>query len=52
MKAIVCEEFGPIDTLAYKDVDLPEPAKGQVRVKVKQRASTFQTACWCKVYIK
>lgn len=41
MKAIVCEEFGPIDSLAYKDVETPEPAKGEVRVNVKATGVNF-----------
>jgi len=41
MKAIVCEEFGPIDSLVYKDVDEPEPGKGEVRVKVKATGVNF-----------
>ncbi|TNC83095.1 MAG: NADPH:quinone oxidoreductase [Oleiphilus sp.] len=34
MKAIVCEEFGPIETLAFKDVEDPQPGKGEVCVKI------------------
>jgi NADPH2:quinone reductase len=41
VKAIVCEEFGPIDDLKFKDVDVPEPAKGEVRVKVKATGVNF-----------
>ena len=41
MKAIVCEEFGPIANLAYKDIDLPEPGKGEVRVRVKATGVNF-----------
>tara|TARA_R110001592_G_scaffold300329_1_gene571500 strand:- start:14571 stop:15605 length:1035 start_codon:yes stop_codon:yes gene_type:complete len=41
MKAIVCEEFGPIDSLNYKEIDLPEPGKGEVRVKVKATGVNF-----------
>ncbi|KZY39740.1 MULTISPECIES: NADPH:quinone oxidoreductase family protein [unclassified Oleiphilus] len=41
MKAIVCEEFGPIDTLVFKDVEAPEPAKGEVRINVKATGVNF-----------
>lgn len=41
MKAIVCEAFGPIEALQYKDLDMPEPAKGQVRVKVLASGVNF-----------
>jgi len=41
MKAIVCEEFGPIDSLVYKEVDEPTPGKGEVRVKVKATGVNF-----------
>lgn len=41
MKAIVCEEFGPIDSLSFKEIDLPEPGKDEVRVKVKATGVNF-----------
>ncbi len=41
MKAIVCEEFGPIETLVLKEVEAPEPAKGEVRVNVKATGVNF-----------
>jgi len=41
MKAIVCEEFGPIDSLKYVDVDAPVPGKGEVRVNVKATGVNF-----------
>jgi len=41
MKAIVCEEFGPIDALVYKEIDTPEPGKGEVRVNVKAAGVNF-----------
>ena len=35
MKAIVCEHFGdPADVLNVRDVPLPEPGPGQVRVRM------------------
>ncbi len=30
MKAIVCKEYGPIDGLAYEDVEVPKPGKRDV----------------------
>lgn len=33
MKAIVCESYGPIENLAYKDVDDPAPTGSQVVVR-------------------
>ncbi len=41
MKAIVCEEFGPIESLVYKDIETPVPAKGEVRVNVKATGENF-----------
>ena len=41
MKAMVCEEFGPIDALVYKDVETPEPGKGEIRVNVKAAGVNF-----------
>lgn len=44
MKAIVCEDFGPIENLRYQDLDDPSPAKGQVRVKVLATGVNFPDA--------
>lgn len=41
MKAIVCKEFGPIESLSYEEVDEPQPGKGEVRVKVKATGVNF-----------
>ncbi|KZZ55903.1 NADPH:quinone oxidoreductase, partial [Oleiphilus sp. HI0125] len=41
MKAIVCNEFGPISDLEYKDIDDPTPGKGQVRVKILASGVNF-----------
>ncbi|MFD8265124.1 NAD(P)-dependent alcohol dehydrogenase [Streptomyces althioticus] len=38
MKAIVQDRFGPPDTLRLTDVDRPEPAAGQVLVRVRAAA--------------
>lgn len=41
MKAIVCEEFGPIDSLVYKEIEAPMPGKGEIRVNVKAAGVNF-----------
>lgn len=41
MKAIVCEEFGPISSLSYKELPDPEPGKGEVRLKVRATGVNF-----------
>lgn len=41
MKVVVCNEFGPLDTLEYKEVDEPSPGKGEVRVKVLATGVNF-----------
>ncbi|WP_193164774.1 NADPH:quinone oxidoreductase family protein [Microbulbifer hainanensis] len=35
MKAILCEEYGPIENLRYTDLADPEAGRGEVRVAVK-----------------
>ncbi|WP_175781845.1 NADPH:quinone oxidoreductase family protein [Burkholderia anthina] len=44
MKALMCKEFGPINQLQLDEVALPEPAAGQVRVRVKSAALNFPDA--------
>lgn len=34
MKAIVCTEFGPVESLALRDIDSPPLAAGQIRIDV------------------
>ncbi len=41
MKAIVCNEFGPVENLTYKDIPTPELKKGQVLVKVEAAGINF-----------
>lgn len=41
MKAVVCEAFGPPDTLVIRDLPRPEPGAGQVRVKVHAAGVNF-----------
>jgi NADPH2:quinone reductase len=35
MKAIVCNELGPIENLKLEDVDTPTVSKGEVLVEIK-----------------
>lgn len=41
MKAIVCNAFGPLESLEFKDLPSPEPGKGEVRVKVLASGVNF-----------
>ena len=41
MKAIVCNEFGPVENLAYKNIPVPELKKAQVLVKVAAAGVNF-----------
>jgi len=45
MKAIVLHEYGPPENLRLEDTAVPEPGKGQVRVKV--RATAINDWDWC-----
>lgn len=44
MKAVVCDAWGTPDTLQVKDVPLPEPGPGQVRIRVWVAAVNFPDA--------
>ncbi|KVC58030.1 NADPH:quinone oxidoreductase family protein [Burkholderia stagnalis] len=44
MKALLCTAFGPIDQLRLEDVAVPEPATGQVRIRVKAASLNFPDA--------
>ncbi|MGU7775535.1 NADPH:quinone oxidoreductase family protein [Burkholderia sp. MR1-5-21] len=44
MKALLCTAFGPIDRLRLEDVAAPEPAAGQVRIRVKAASLNFPDA--------
>ena len=46
MKAIVCSQYGPPDTLALREVELPAPKANQVRIKI--HAATL-TAGDCEI---
>ncbi|MBN3785619.1 NADPH:quinone oxidoreductase family protein [Burkholderia sp. Ac-20353] len=41
MKALICREFGPIDQLVLDDVAQPEPATGEVRIRVQAASLNF-----------
>ena len=41
MRALVCEAYGPPESLALKDIDVPEVGEGQVRVAVQAAAINF-----------
>lgn len=41
MKAIICEEYGSIDALCFKEVGELRPGKGQLKVKVKAAGVNF-----------
>lgn len=44
MKALLCVEQGPPEKLQLKDIPTPEPAKGEVRVKVAAAGVNFPDA--------
>ena len=41
MKAVLCVEHGPPEKLVVRDIALPEPGKGQVRVRVHAAGVNF-----------
>lgn len=41
MKAVLCKDYGPPDSLVIEDVPSPEPGEGQVRIAVKAAAVNF-----------
>ena len=41
MRAILCKELGPANTLVIDDILSPEPGKGQVKVRVKAAGLNF-----------
>ncbi|MBU6166193.1 MAG: NADPH:quinone oxidoreductase family protein [Alphaproteobacteria bacterium] len=41
MKAVLCVEHGPPEQLVVRDVPVPEPGKGQVRISVKAVGVNF-----------
>ena len=41
MRAVLCTEFGPPEKLIITDIPVPEPARGQVRIKVEACGVNF-----------
>ncbi|MBR9842747.1 MAG: NADPH:quinone oxidoreductase family protein [Rhodobacteraceae bacterium] len=41
MKAVMCEEFGPPELLQLRDIEAPQPGKGQVRIRVEACGVNF-----------
>ena len=41
MRAVLCTEFGPPEKLVITDIPVPEPARGQVRIKVEACGVNF-----------
>lgn len=41
MRAVICEELGPPESLKIKDLPSPQPGKGEVRVKVEAAGANF-----------
>ena len=41
MKAVVCEKYGPPDSLVVKDLPSPRPGKGEVVISVKAASVNF-----------
>ena len=44
MKALMCRAFGPISDLTLEDVEQPQPAEGQVVIKVEAASINFPDA--------
>ena len=44
MRALVCEAYGPIDTLVVKDIPSPVPGPRQVLIEVRAAAVNFPDA--------
>jgi len=41
MKAVVCKQFGPADSLSFEEVPAPQPGPGEVVVSVKAASVNF-----------
>ncbi len=41
MRAVLCKEWGPPESLVIEDIPLPEPGKGQVRVAIHASSVNF-----------
>ena len=45
MKALLCKEFGPPETLSYEDVDDPVISSGKVIVDIYSASVNFPDVC-------
>jgi NADPH:quinone reductase len=41
MKAILCKQFGPIDSLVFDEIEIEQPAEGQILIAVKACGVNF-----------
>lgn len=41
MRAVLCKEWGPPETLVVEDIEMPEPGPGQVRIRVEAASVNF-----------
>lgn len=41
MKALVCDRFGSLDDIRYRDIDEPKPGPGEVLVRVRAAGAVF-----------
>ena len=41
MRAVICKEWGPPESLVVEDIAVPEPGKGQVRVAIHASSVNF-----------
>jgi NADPH:quinone reductase len=48
MRAVVCHELGPLDTLVVEERDTPVPAEGQVVVEVEAAGVNFVDGLLCQ----
>ncbi len=44
MKALLCEAFGPPENLRLREVAIPEPGRGQIRIRVRSAGLNFPDA--------
>ena len=48
MRAVVCHELGPLESLVLEDREAPEPGDGQVVVDVKAAGVNFVDGLLCQ----
>jgi NADPH:quinone reductase len=44
MKALVCKQFAPIDTVTFEDLPIPSPKPGNVAIQIKAASLNFPDA--------